>query len=102
MEGDSLNIINCLNKITQPSWTISNIIFQAIHIINYFDICIITHNFREAKCVYDWVANVAYLSEHKVIWDYNEPLLVDGRQFIDYDKLRCKKKCFNNDDVRDL
>ena len=27
MEGDSLNIINCLNKITQPSWTISNIIF---------------------------------------------------------------------------
>ena len=34
VEGNSLNIINCLNKITKPSWTISNIIFQAIHIIN--------------------------------------------------------------------
>lgn len=26
VEGDSLNSINCLNKITQLSWTISNII----------------------------------------------------------------------------
>ena len=26
LEGDSLNIINCHNKITKPSWTICNII----------------------------------------------------------------------------
>lgn len=102
VEGDSLNIINCLNKITQPSWTIINIIFQAIRIINSFDICIITHNFREANRTAHWAANVACLSEHKVIWDNNEPLLADGHQFIDYDKLRCKQKCFNNDGVRDL
>ena len=45
---------------------------------------------------------MSYLSEHKVIWDNNEPLPTDGHQFIDYDKLRCKQKCFNNDDVGDL
>ena len=32
VEGDYLNIINCLSKITKPSWTISNIILQAINI----------------------------------------------------------------------
>ena len=47
VEGDSLNIINCLNKITKPSWTISNIISWAINIINSFEMCIILHNFRE-------------------------------------------------------
>ena len=47
VEGYTLNIINFLNKITKPSWTISNIIFQAINIINSFEICVITHNFRE-------------------------------------------------------
>ena len=47
VEGDSLNIINFLNKITKPSWTISKIIFQAINIINSFEICVVTHNFRE-------------------------------------------------------
>lgn len=30
LEGDSLNIINCLNKVNNPSWTIHNIICKAI------------------------------------------------------------------------
>ena len=74
LEGDFLNIVNCLNKVSHPSQTIQNITSKAIHIINSFDICIITHNFKEANHVVDWVANVACLSEHKVIWDNNEPL----------------------------
>ena len=67
VEGDSLNIINCLNKITKPSWTINNIILKAIHIINSFETCIITHNFREANHTANWAANVAFFSEHKII-----------------------------------
>ena len=34
VEGDSLNIINCFKNIYPPSWTISNIISKARHIIN--------------------------------------------------------------------
>ena len=94
MEGDSLDIINCLNKITKPSWTINNIILNATYIINPFDKCVITHNYREANRTADWAANVACLSDHKIIWDYYESLPPDGRQFIDYDKWRCMQKCF--------
>ena len=102
MEGDSLNIINCLNKITKPLWTISNIILQAINIINSFDICVVTHNFREANRATDWVANVACLSEQKVIWNKNDLLHTEGCQIIDYDKMGFRQRCFTNDDVRDL
>ena len=49
LEGDSLNIINCLKKKTTPSWTISNMINESIQIINSFEICVISHNFREAN-----------------------------------------------------
>ena len=67
VEGDSLNIINCLNKISIPSWTISNIIYEAIHIINSFDTYVITHNFREANGTVDWAANVVCSSDHIII-----------------------------------
>ena len=73
VEGNSLNIINCLNKITQPSWTINNIIFKAINIINSFQTCIITHNFREANRTSNWAANVVYFSDHKIIGIFMSP-----------------------------
>ena len=98
VEGDSLNIINCLNKITKPSWTISNIISQAINIINSFEICIILHNFREANRAVDWAANVACMSEQKIIWNNYDLLPVQGRLLMDYDKMGSRKRCYINDD----
>ena len=97
VEGDSLNIINCLNKITIPSWTISNIMHEAIHIIIFFETCIINHNFREENCTPDWATNVACFSDHKIIWDHYESLPLDGCQFIDHDKWRSMQKCFKYD-----
>ena len=102
MEGDSLNIIDCLNKVTQPSWTISNIILKAINIINSFQTCIISHNFREANHTTDWAVNVAFFSDHKIIWDFYESLLLDGYQFVNYDKWRSRQKYFNYDGVSNL
>ena len=92
VEGDSLNIINCLNKISIPLWTISNIIYEAIHIINSFDTCVITHNFREANGTADWAANVACSSDHIIIWGHYDPLPLDGRQFFHHDKWRSLQK----------
>ena len=86
VEGDSLNIINCLNKITIPSWTIRNIIHKATHIINFFDTCIITHNFIEANCTTNWTTDVACFSDHKIILGHYDFLPLDGRQFFDHDK----------------
>ena len=82
------NIINCLNKITIPSLTIRNIIHEAIHFINSFDTCVITHNFREANCTADWAANVACFNDHNIIWGHYDSLPPNRCQFFDHDKLR--------------
>lgn len=47
IEEDSLNITNCFKKINPPSWTISNIMSNTGYIINSFQNCIISHNYRE-------------------------------------------------------
>ena len=59
LEGDSLNIINYLNKVTTPSWTIHNIIYKAINLTNAFNECVGTHNYIESNKVTDWTTNFA-------------------------------------------
>ncbi len=68
LEGDSLNTIDYLNKVTTPSSTIHNIIFKSINLINSFDECVITHNYRVANMAVDWVANMACKSHIKIVW----------------------------------
>lgn len=36
-EGDSLNIIRCLSKDSNPSWTIHNVMYKAQILINSFE-----------------------------------------------------------------
>lgn len=53
IEGDSNNIIKCLNETSKPSWLIHNIIFSAIEIIRTLKKCHISHIYREANCSTD-------------------------------------------------
>lgn len=46
VEGDSLNIIKCLNKNSIPLWSIHNVMQRAHILNNSFEECVITHNFR--------------------------------------------------------
>lgn len=85
IEGDSLNIINCLKKINPPSWTISNIISNADHIINSFQNCIISHNYREANGLADWASKVACCNDQKIIWNSYETLPNDDRKLVKQD-----------------
>lgn len=50
-----------------PSWTVSNIIHEAIHIINSFKLCVISHNYRETNGSADWVANVACKNDDTIL-----------------------------------
>ncbi|XP_057833028.1 uncharacterized protein LOC131043812 [Cryptomeria japonica] len=59
LEGDSKNIINCLLGKYQPSWTIKNSIDSAREIIEGFDQCYISHDYREANRSVDWATNEA-------------------------------------------
>ena len=86
IEGDSLNIINCLNKINPPLWTINNIISKAFNIINSFQNCIISHNYREANGLANWASNVVCCNDHKIIWESYDTLPPDGHDHVKHDK----------------
>ncbi|XP_057824801.2 uncharacterized protein LOC131036824 [Cryptomeria japonica] len=49
LEGDSKNIINCLFGKHQPLWTIKNIINSNKEMLEGFDQCYTSHDYREAK-----------------------------------------------------
>jgi ribonuclease HI len=91
LEGDSLNIINCLNMVTPPSWTIENIINKAKYIINSFEACVITHNYREVNKVADWVANVVCRSNEIVTWKNYDYFPMKGKSLIEMVRLICKQ-----------
>jgi ribonuclease HI len=57
LEGDSNNIINCINCITQPSWSIANLVEETRTILAKFKSVHITHVFREANLMAYWFAN---------------------------------------------
>ena len=98
LEGDSLNIINCLNKVSKPSQTINNITGKAIDLINSFENCVVTHNYRETNQVANWAANVACKSDEKLIWSQSDIIPIVGILLIEHDKARSKQKCFVDDE----
>ena len=53
LEGDSKNIINCINRISQPSWLIAKLIEETRAILDKFECVHITHVFREANPMVD-------------------------------------------------
>ena len=97
LEDDSLNIINYLNKVTTPSWTIHNIIYKAINLINSFDECVITHYYREANMAADWVVNVACKSHMKIVWYNGSDILIEGSSLIEYDQIGTKQTNLKHD-----
>lgn len=93
LEGDSINIINYLTKVTNPLWTINNIIGKATDLINSFKNCVFTHNYRETNQFVDWMANVACKSDEKLIWNQCDIIPIEGILLIEHDKARSKQNC---------
>lgn len=90
LEGDSLNIINCLNKVTTRSWTIKNIILKAINIINSFGECVITHSYREANMAANWTASMACKNQMKIVWNNGSDIPIEGSSLMEYDQIGSK------------
>ena len=57
LEGDSLNIINILNNKNTITWSIEATVMEIKSLINKFEKFIISHTYREANGVANWVAN---------------------------------------------
>lgn len=65
LQGDSKNIIQCLNGSQSPSWNIQSCIRDTVKIIESFDNCIISHASKEFNCVANYFANVGAQSNAK-------------------------------------
>lgn len=63
IEGDNLLVINAVNRIWSPPWTVDHLIKQILVLLHQFDYWEIRHIFREANQAADWISNVGHLIE---------------------------------------
>lgn len=90
LERDSKNIINCLLGKHQPLWMIKNIIDLARDMLEGFDQCYISHDYREAnKSVY-WATNEAVQSGKIKIWNSEGELPQVACDILNYKKYHGK------------
>lgn len=83
LEGDSNNIINCINCITQPSWSIANLVEETRAILDKFESVYVTHVFREANPMVNWFANKGVRLDKLLTWFSRRNILVEAKSLID-------------------
>ena len=84
LEGDS-NIINILSNKISITWSIEAMVMEIKSLINKFEKVIISHTYREANGVADWVANHAVQMGYKMTWIGELNKNVDLKALINYD-----------------
>lgn len=87
IEGDSLNIINCLLLKCLPSWSISHFINDSISIITSFVEIIILYVFREAILLANGLANLGVVAQNN--WDEFESLPLNLKIISNNDQVSC-------------
>ena len=90
LEGDSLNIINTLNNKNSISWSIEAMVMEIKSLIQKFEKVVISHTYREANGVADWIANHVVQMGHKVRWLDELNKHVDLKAIINYDSIHSK------------
>ena len=87
LEGDSKNIINTINGISPPSWSIANIIAETRATLTKFEKVHVTHVYREANPVADWFANAGVNAATNLTWLAGKDFPSEAKSLIDYDKI---------------
>ena len=87
LEGDSLNIINCILGVTKPSWTIESIIEDLILDLRKFKNYHVSHVYREANMVADWFSNEAVACNSMMTWGRNNHLPTAANELIRKEKI---------------
>lgn len=85
VEGDSLNIVNFLQGISKPSWTIEDIIFESRAIINSFDQIYISYIYREGNSLTNYLANVGVILMSVKLWEGYELVLEMALSLLRHD-----------------
>lgn len=82
IESDSLNIINYLNGVTPPSWTIANIIKYFLDIVNKLQYFKISHEFQEGNQVENYFTNLGVISNQCLNWELMNHIPIDMRWLL--------------------
>ena len=82
LEGDSLNIINCILGITTPSWTIASIIEDLKSDLSKLKNFHVSHVYWEANPVADWFANEAVTRNTVMTWRSGNEISVVAIELI--------------------
>ena len=72
LEGDLLNIINCLKGVVPPLWTIQNIIEETHADLGKFKRVHIGHVYREENPMADWFTNEAMRRNMVMSWNNHD------------------------------
>lgn len=86
-KGDSLNIINYLNKVFLPSFSINNAIKATKEISETFDMCVFIHVYREGNSCADWAANMACRSEKIITINGESKLSCEAKSLFELDRI---------------
>lgn len=86
LEGDSMNIINCLKGYTKPLWTIENIILKAKDIIANCTKIHISHEYDECNAVEDSLVNIGVQVDEVIIFKNVADLKEDTKSKLNYEK----------------
>ena len=87
LEGDSKNIIDCLNKKTEPTWMVGNIIEESIQILSTFKNIHMAHEYREANHVADRLANWATRDDENKRWNNGQDLPREILDLIEWEQI---------------
>ena len=95
LEGDSNNIIKCINGSSHTSWSIANLIDDTRETLAKFNRVHITHVFREANPVADWFTNKGVGADIKMTWQSGKSFPVDVTSLIELDNIQGSMKKIN-------
>ena len=87
LEGDSKNIINTINGISPPSWSIANIIAETRATLTKFEKVHVTHVYREANPFADWFSNTGVDAASNMTWHAGIDFPLEAKTLIDHDKI---------------
>lgn len=83
-----MNIIQCLEKVDAPSWSIDTLIKDSIFILNYFEDYYISHVYREGNNLVDAFSNLGVGNCSTQFWYNLREINFNVQTLICYDVQR--------------
>lgn len=82
VEGNSINIINCLIEKQRPSWAIESFVRDSISMLKTIEEYFISHIYREGNWLTDFIANLQVLNPLKKKWESHDSIPLQANAIL--------------------